>query len=41
MADARRLLTAYNDCANESTVSFKFDSSLAEQVAKIGESHSK
>jgi len=38
MADPRRLLTAYNDCASESTVAFKFDPALAEQVAHIGES---
>ncbi len=34
MADPRRLLTAYNDCASESSVGFK----LAEQVAHLGES---
>jgi hypothetical protein len=38
MADPRRLLAAYNDCASESTVAFKFDPALAEQVAHIGES---
>jgi hypothetical protein len=38
MADPRWLLTAYNDCASESTVTFKFDSALAEQVAHLGES---
>lgn len=38
MADPRRLLTAYNDCASNSTVAFKFDSALAEQVARMGES---
>ena len=36
MADPRRLLTAYNDCASESTVSFKFDAALAEQIAQMG-----
>ena len=38
MADPRRLLAAYNDCASESTVDFKFDPALAEQVAHMGES---
>ena len=38
LADPRRLLTAYNDCASESTVRFKFDSALAEQVAHLGQS---
>ena len=38
MRDPRRLLSAYNDCAGASTVAFKFDPSLAEQVARIGES---
>ena len=38
MADPRRLLTAYNDCASESTVAFKFGPALAEQVAHLGES---
>jgi hypothetical protein len=37
MADPRRLLAAYNECASESTVAFKFDPALAEQVAHIGE----
>jgi hypothetical protein len=36
MADPRRLLTVYNDCASESTVKFKFDPKLAGQVARIG-----
>jgi len=38
MADPRRLLAAYNECASESTVAFKFDPALAEQMAHIGES---
>jgi len=38
MADPRRLLAAYNDCASESTVAFKFDPALAEQMAHIGQS---
>jgi hypothetical protein len=38
MADPRPLLTAYDDCASESNVTFKFDPALAEQVAHIGES---
>jgi hypothetical protein len=38
MADPRRLLTAYNDCATESTVAFKFNPALAEQVAHMGKS---
>jgi hypothetical protein len=37
MADPRRLLVAYNECANDSTVPFKFDPTLAERVAHIGE----
>jgi hypothetical protein len=37
MADPRKLLAAYNDCASESKVAFKFDPALAEQVARIGE----
>jgi len=41
MADPRRLLAAYNDCASESTVAFKFDPALAERVAHIGEPKSK
>jgi hypothetical protein len=41
MADPRRLLAAYNDCASESTVAFKFDPALAEQVAHMGESKAK
>jgi hypothetical protein len=41
MADPRRLLAAYNECAGESTVDFKFDPALAEQVAHMGESTSK
>jgi hypothetical protein len=38
MADPRRLLAAYNECASESTVAFKFDPALAERVAHMGES---
>jgi hypothetical protein len=38
MADPRRLLIAYNDCATESTVAFKFNPALAEQVAHMGKS---
>jgi hypothetical protein len=41
MADPRRLLTAYNECASESTVAFKFDSELAKRVARLGESEPK
>jgi len=41
MADPRRLLATYNDCASESTVAFKFDPALAERVAHIGEPKSK
>jgi len=41
MADPRRLLAAYNDCASESSVGFKFDPDLAEQVAHLGESRPK
>ena len=41
MADPRRLLAAYNDCASESTVAFRFDSVLADQVAHIGKSGSR
>jgi hypothetical protein len=41
MADPRRLLAAYNECAGESTVDFKFDPALAERVAHIGESKPK
>ena len=41
MADPRLLLKAYNDCASESTVAFKFDTALAEQVVHIGESKPK
>ena len=41
MADPRRLLAAYNDCASESTVAFRFDSALADQVAHIGKSGSR
>lgn len=37
MADPRRLLAAYDDCAAESSVAFKFDAALAERVAHIGE----
>jgi len=38
MADPRRLLAAYNDCVSDSRVAFKFDPTLAAQVAHIGES---
>lgn len=38
MRDPRRLLRSYNDCAGASPVAFKFNPSLAEQVARIGES---
>lgn len=41
MADPRRLLTAYNDCAGESSVAFKFDPALAERVAHIGQAKAK
>ena len=41
MADPRRLLTAYNDCASESTVPFEFDPGLAKQAARMGESQPK
>jgi hypothetical protein len=41
MADPRRLLAAYNECASESTVAFKFDPALAERMAHIGESKPK
>jgi Putative zinc dependent peptidase (DUF5700) len=41
MADPRRLLVTYNDCAADSTVAFKFDASLAAQVAHIGEAATK
>jgi len=41
MTDPRKLLKAYNDCASESTVAFKFDPALAEEVARIGESKPK
>jgi hypothetical protein len=37
MADPWRLLVAYNDCATDSTVKFKFDASLAERVVHLGE----
>jgi Putative zinc dependent peptidase (DUF5700) len=37
MADPRRLLVAYNACAEKSSVAFKFDPILAERVARIGE----
>lgn len=41
MADPRRLLAAYNDCASESTVAFRFDSARADQVAHMGKSGSR
>ncbi len=41
MADPRRLPTVYNDCARESTVAFRFDSALADQIAHIGKSGSR
>ncbi len=41
MADPRRLLVAYNDCASEATVVFKFDPALAERVAQVGETRTK
>jgi len=41
LADPRRLLAAYNDCASESTVAFRFDSALADQVAHMGKSESR
>ncbi len=37
MADPRLLLTKYNECASESTVPFKFDATLAEQIAHLGQ----
>jgi hypothetical protein len=37
MADPRRLLTTYNECASGSTVPFKFDPDLAAQIAHIGD----
>jgi Putative zinc dependent peptidase (DUF5700) len=37
MADPRTLLVAYNECATDSTVTFKFDASLAERVVHLGE----
>lgn len=36
MKDPRRLLVTYNDCAAESTVNFKFESTLAQQTVSIG-----
>jgi hypothetical protein len=41
MADPRRLLAAYNDCASESTLAFKFEPALAERVAHIGQAKAK
>ena len=41
MADPRRLLTIYNECASESTVAFKFDPALAERVAHMGQARTK
>jgi hypothetical protein len=38
LADPRRLLTAYNECAGKSTVAFKFDAQLAAHLARIGDS---
>ena len=40
MADPQLLLEAYDDCAGESTVAFRFDAALAEQVAHLGKGHS-
>ena len=37
MEDPRRLLSAYNDCAGESSVGFQFDTALAERIAHLGE----
>lgn len=36
MADPRLLLVAYNECANESIVPFKFDPELADHIAHMG-----
>lgn len=38
MADPRRLLSVYNQCAGSSTVAFKFEPRLAAQVAHMGDS---
>jgi len=37
MDDPVRLLAAYNECGGESSVAFRFDRDLAEQVTHIGE----
>ena len=36
MADPRKLLVAYNECAGESSTAFKFDSALAERISHMG-----
>jgi hypothetical protein len=37
MADPRQLLAAYNGCAEESSVAFKFDPVLADRITRVGE----
>jgi hypothetical protein len=36
MTDPRLLLAAYNDCADESTVKFRFEVSLADRISRLG-----
>jgi hypothetical protein len=36
MTDPRLLLAAYNDCADESTVKFRFEVSLADRISRMG-----